>query len=291
MSKTPYFLVEGVDDISVYEAIAKSFDIECEIYSVEMIDGLAGGNSGVIQAMEILDGLNLANGKNVENYVLGIVDRDARFYRQEIPQLASILCLKFYSIESHFVSQEVIRPVIDKITRISISDEIDIEVIFQKVECNLIDLYYFSIDALKNAVDPGYQSIVGYSTNVGRRKDAQTISLLQNRKADLDFFAQSLGLSSSIKSMQEFVKGKWLLTAFSEELYEQISKLAPSCKNAIIKKCRMCEFDLQAPCLFRLKDGFKKNNPLYSLLPDFVGISELDYIKSKMSDVRATAVV
>ena len=39
------------------------------------------------------------------------------------------------------------------------------------------------------------------------------------------------------------------------------------------------------------KDGFKKNNPLYSLLPDFVGISELDYIKSKMSDVRATAVV
>lgn len=288
MSKTPYLIVEGVDDIGLYEAIARSAAVNCEVYSVEMIDGLAGGNNAVTNAMDILNSLSLAPGKNVANYVLGIVDRDARYYRGEMPTLSSILCLDFYSIESHFASKSAIKSIINKITRISSKDEIDIDVIFHAIENNLSDVYYFSLDALKNAVDPTYQSVVGFSSNIGRRKDANTISKLQALKNDLDMFAASFNLCASMAVMRKFVKGTWLLSAFSDELYKEIEPLVKKCKSNLIKQCRMCELDVKSPCLYQIRDGFNKNS-IYSLMPDLVGMPELQYIKDRMVNVAANA--
>jgi hypothetical protein len=59
MSKTPYVIVEGVDDIKIYEEIASSAGVPCEIYSVEQLEGLTGGNDGVIQALEIIESLSM----------------------------------------------------------------------------------------------------------------------------------------------------------------------------------------------------------------------------------------
>ena len=173
MSKTPYFIVEGVDDICIYEEIAKSVSMNCEVYSVEMISGLSGGNDGVVKAMTSLNELIMAEGKKVENYVLGIVDRDIRSYRNEMPTLPSIFTLNFYSIESHFASKSVIRPSIDRLTRISNRDEIDIESLFAKIEQELRDTYYFSLEALKKAIDPAYPALITYSCSIGRRKDGK----------------------------------------------------------------------------------------------------------------------
>ncbi|GJI92761.1 DUF4435 domain-containing protein [Duganella hordei] len=288
MSKIPYFIVEGVDDINVYEEIAKSVQVECEIYSVEMLDGLAGGNDGVVQAMQILDALPMTAGQTVQNYVMGILDRDARFYRNEMPNLASIFCLKLYSLESHFVSKSTIKPTIDLLTRNSVDDEIDIDEIFAAVEYGMSDIYYFSLDALRKSVDPTYQSIVSYSSGVGRRKDANTMNVIFNRKDDLDIFAAQLNLNSKVYSMREFVKGKWLLTAFSEELYKEIEKLTIKCKSSTIKQCRMCELDVDSPCLFQVHDGYNKNI-LYPILQRFFEIPDLQYIKDKIISIRDSA--
>lgn len=288
MSKTPYFIVEGVDDICIYEAIARSAQINCEIYAVQMIDGQVGGNNGVIQAMKSLDELNMPNGKKVEHYVLGIIDRDARFYRNEMPTLPSIFSLNYYSIESHYISKFAIKPSIDRLTRISSSDAVDVDLIFSKIEQNIFDVFYFSLDALKGAVVPSYQSIINYSSSIGRRKDPNTVSALKAINHELDLFALSLNISTNIESMREFVKGKWMLTVFAEELFKEIEQLTKSCKSSTIKQCRMCELDDAAPCLYQLREGLNKNS-LYSIIKDFIEIPDIDYIRSAMKSVEVTA--
>lgn len=288
MSKTPHVILEGVDDIRIYEAIAESASTTCEFYSVEMIDGLAGGNDGVIQAMEAINSLNLPAGKRAEHFVMGVIDRDARFYRNEVPNLPSIFSLKFYSIESHFVSIFAIKPSINRLTRISSSDEIDSERIYSKINRSLLDVYYFSLEALKNSLTPGYQTVVGFSSSIGRRKDGTTISELQFKKDDLDVFASTLSLAPNIESMRKFSKGKWLLTAFVEELFKEIERLVADCKQMAIKQCRMCELDGAAPCLYQLRGGLNKNS-LYSIVQDFIDIPDFDYIKDKLKAINVTA--
>ena len=288
MSKTPYVIVEGVDDIRVYELVAVSAHSPCEIYSVNMIEGLAGGNDGVIQALEIIESLSMPVGKCAEHFVMGVIDRDARYYRGEMPNLASILSLKEYSIESHFVSKFSIKPAIDKLTRISSTVKIDVDLIYSIIEGNIDDVYYFSLEALKNAIDPNYQSTVGYSSNAGRRKDENTVKELQARKSQLDAFAAYYELTPRIDSLRKFVKGKWLLIAFAEELFKEIEQLVAKCKRAAILQCRMCELDNTAPCLFQLRIGLNKNS-LYSIIRDFVQVPEFDYIRQRFKILAATA--
>jgi hypothetical protein len=288
MEKIPYIIVEGIDDIRIYEEIASSINIQCEIYSVEMLEGLSGGNDGVIDAMGIAESLVMPDGKSVDQFMMGVIDRDARYYRNEMPTLRSIFSLKTYSIESHFVSKFTINLSINKLTRKSLRDEIDINSIYANLEKNISDLYYFSLDALKNAVDPSYKSIVAFSTKPGRRKDAHTVTQLLSRKDALDAFANTLSLTSDIESLRKFVKGKWLLTAYAEELFKEIGQLVAKCKSLEIKQCCMCELDNSSPCLYQLKGGLNKNS-LYSILKEFVSVPDLDYIRDAFKNLSATA--
>ncbi len=276
MEKTPYIIVEGADDIRVYEEISGTAGVFCEIYSVEMLEGLSGGNDGVIEAMRIIESLNMPQGKSADQFVMGVIDCDARYYRNEMPALGTIFSLRTYSIESHFVSKFSIRPSINRLTRISSRDEINVDSIYSKVEEKIFDVYYFSLDALKKAVDPNYQSVVGFSSSPGRRRDVNTVAELRSRKVDLDAFAATLNLTSDIESLRKFVKGKWLLTAYAEELFKEIEQLVANCKASKIKQCSMCERDNSAPCLYQLREGLNKNS-LYSILMDFVDIPDFDY--------------
>jgi Protein of unknown function (DUF4435) len=287
MSKTPYYIVEGVDDICIYERIAESASIECEVYSIDMISGMTGGNNAIISAMQSLENLPMPGTSKVHHFITGIVDRDARPYRNEMPTLQSILCLNFYSIESHFASEHSIKPAITKLTRISQRDQVSITDILSTIESQLSNLYYFSLDALKGATTPTYSSTVGFSTNVGRRKDGNTIAQIATKASELDAFAASHHLTNSLTSMREFAKGKWLLTAFSEELFTEICDLKTKCKSAIIQRCRMCAVDADAACLFTLRDGFTKTS-LYSTILDFVESPDFDYIRDRMSLVAST---
>jgi len=288
MSKSPCIIVEGVDDIRIYEGVAGSVDVPCEVYPVEMIEGLPGGSVGVIQAMSVIESLSMPAGKSAHHFVMGIIDRDARFFRGELPALASVFCLDLYSIENHFVSKYAIKPAVDRLTRVSPSVGVDVELIYSNIEAALSDLYYFSLEALKGAVDSGYQSVVGFSSNVGRRKDVATAAQLHLKKVDLDLFAASHGLTSDINSLRKFVKGKWLLHAFAEGLYDEVAQLVSRCKSASIIQCRMCQLDLAGPCLFRLRDGLNKNS-LCSILLDFIHLPDFDYIRERFRSLSTSA--
>lgn len=288
MEKIPYIIVEGINDIKIYEEIANLANTHCEIYSVEMLEGLSGGNNGVIEAMEIVESLVMPNGKSAAQFMMGVIDRDARYYRNEMPSLGSIFSLNTYSIESHFVSKFSINLSINQLTRKSSRDEIDVNSIYSKVEKNIFDVYYFSLDALRNAVDSSYQSVVAFSSSPGRRKDSHTIKQLLSRKDDLDAFADTFSLTSDFKSLRKFVKGKWLLTAYSEELFKEIEQLVAKCKSLEIKQCCMCKLDNSAPCLYQLKEGLNKNS-LYTILMNFVNVPDLDYIRDAFKNLAATA--
>lgn len=288
MTKTPHIIVEGVNDVCVYEAIADSTNINMEVYCIQMIAGYAGGNDGVAEAIEYCYTLPLG-GRDVKDYILGIVDRDARFYRHEIPSLPALLILQYYSIESHFASKAAIEPIVRRVTRISTNDELSVDRIFNDIEDGISDLYYFSLDALKNAVDLSYLSVVAFSDKPGRRMDSKTIADLQHRKRDLDDFAKVYGLENSLESLKQFSKGKWVLAAYSEGLHREISGLVEKCKSGAIAQCRMCRFDVNAPCLFKAEDGFTKKT-IYSLLLKEVRVPEIDYIRDRMTLVGESAI-
>lgn len=288
MSKTPYVIVEGADDIQIYERISSNAKADCEIYSVEMIDGLTGGNDGVIQAIQAIESLPMPEGKEVKEFILGIIDSDARHYRNEIPSSSVIFKLNFYSIENHFASKSSIKPAINTLTRISSMDEVTVDSMINNIERNIHDIYYFSLEALKQSIFKDYNGVVGFSAQPGRRKNEGTKYDLLQKKDDLDQFAASLGLSPKLDSLQVFVKGKWLLTAFSEELFGEIEKLTIRCKNSYIKKCRLCERGNNGSCLFKVKEGFTKKS-LYLTLMSFVDIPELNYIKEKFKEISASA--
>jgi hypothetical protein len=238
--------------------------------------------------MQTLEALPMPGTSKVHHFVAGIIDRDARPYRQEMPTEQSILCLEFYSIESHFASEHSISPAIAKLTRFSRQDQINTNLILSNIESTLSNLYYFSLEALKSATCPNYESIVGYSANIGRRKDLNTIAQIQAKKPELDTFAALHNLTNSLSSMKEFSKGKWLLTVFAEELFDEIGNLKQKCKSSIIQKCRMCLLDPNAACLFSLRDGFTKS-ALYSILLDFVENPEFNYIRDRMRLVASTS--
>jgi hypothetical protein len=116
----------------------------------------------------------------------------------------------------------------------------------------------------------------------------QQVVMLTAIKAQLDAFAAQFQLNSSLESMRAFVKGKWLLTAFSEELFKIIEGLTADCKSQAIKQCRMCEVDVQQPCLYQLRDGINKNS-LHAFITNFIDLPEFGYIRERMSRVAISA--
>lgn len=120
--------------------------------------------------MRIIESLNMPQGKSADQFVMGVIDCDARYYRNEMPALGTILACAPIPSKGHFVSKFSIRPSINRLTRISSRDEINVDSIYSKVEEKIFDVYYFFLDALKKAVDPNYQSVVGFSSSPGRRR-------------------------------------------------------------------------------------------------------------------------
>ncbi|MGQ6466019.1 hypothetical protein ACUNEK_06565 [Serratia sp. IR-2025] len=106
MTKSISVIVEGVDDIQVYYGIAKSANKIVEIFPIETIDGYAPGCNHIVTAMDDILELPKAN-VNIDNYIIGIIDKDVKDFRGEMPTNPLILTLKHYSMESHFVDKKV----------------------------------------------------------------------------------------------------------------------------------------------------------------------------------------
>ncbi len=282
MTKTAHVLVEGVDDVRIYEGLSSG---DCEIYAIESIEGYSGGCDFVKDAIVELNKIDSQG--IIDKYVVGIIDRDVGVFRNGNLNIPGLFVLDQYSIESHFVNSEVLNKLIFKLTNVTIKQVVPAVSVTNCIE-DLDGLYYFSLEALKGATDANYTGVVGYADNIGRRRDATTMQSIMRKSQDLDQLSLSKNLSQELSSLKLFVKGKWLLKSFSEGLEKIIKDLPNKCKTKSIIQCQACQYDEKSSCLFKIKDGIS-HKAIYSLAMNIIDNNELNYVKEMLKRISATA--
>lgn len=285
MTNTPSVIVEGIEDIAIYSEIARKVSFPVEIYAIESISEFGEGCSEVIRAIEYLDQLPSQKHK-VSNHLLGIIDKDVREYRGEIPNSDAILVLKYYSIESHFVSQSIVKSTLSQCTKSSqdmITDDTCKEIMLE-IEHKLKELYYHSLEALKNATTRNYDAAFSYSCGYGLLKDQIRSQKIAEKRADLDKFADSLKISMNFETIKCIARGKWLIEVFSEELLEILKNLPTRCQDKAIAQCRSCVNKAYNKCLYRVQEGFNKNT-IKNLARRNVNTPDLTYIIERISNI------
>lgn len=285
----PAIIVEGIDDISVYDEISANVPFDVEVYAIENIEGYTEGCEQVISAIENLNSLQ-SDTHPINEHILGIIDKDVRDYRDELPEIEPLLVLNYYSIESHFVSKEIISNILrlsSKANRELISDEL-CNTIMSEIETKMLDLYYFSLESLRNSIEPDYPASFSYSYAVGRIRDPKTRHDVLEKRNDLDIFATSLGISPCIDTLKSISKGKWLVDVFSQELLANINDLQEKCAQNTIETCKSCISEAFDKCLYRIKEGFTKKT-IKSLALTSIEGAEVDYIQDRIARIKGAA--
>lgn len=286
MSESPLIIVEGIDDIAVYERIANHSKIreDIQVIAIENIRDYDSGCDNVIKAITDLQDMIREKEEN-KKYILGIIDRDARFYRNDIPELEGLFILKYYSYESHFVGEQGLKFVLPIVTN-SYEEMID-ETVVTKLKDGLSreyeDLYYISLEALKNACDKYYNGKVCYKQKAGRilSEDSKKSILNKLDKDGLDNFASERGITKY--SLKNIAKGKWLIFVYAKVILNNLINLHISCRNGKINQCQYCKVKKYDQCMFKLKKKFRNIGQIETLLLQSFDWNELEYIIDRVN--------
>jgi hypothetical protein len=281
VSKLPVFIVEGYDDIPIFERIAEDANISCDIHASETLKDGCAGCMGVIKGIEVIRGLS--GGLPVEKHVLGIIDQDARVFRGEVPADPAVFMLDYNSIESHYVHANTVEYLIPQVTRASpklMGERISTD-IFSGIAGKLNGLYYVSLEALKNSCDETYNSLFGYKQTIHAITNQGLDLKVLERKDDLDAFASLLGISCCFDDLLLICKGKWLLDTFGQELCKAIINLPVLCGESKIPQCQLCRVDdKQKRCMYKKSMSFNVETLLGRAYMN-TNIPTLNYIKDK----------
>lgn len=289
MTKIATVIVEGVDDVPVYDSICNKLGKKYDVVAVENIDDFPEGSTGVIQAMEKISTIPPSQ-HTPHNYILGIIDKDVRDHRREVPQNDLIFMLEQYSMESHFVSKEALKGIINRSIKVTSNlkgEELN-DFIYQKVLESISELYLYSLEALKGATDSTYTSAFSYSYKYGRIKDPVIKQKISIKKASLMAYADSLGITECIDSLKNMSKGKWLLSYFCEQLETIFQNLPNDCGNSHIEKCQFCINEALNKCQYKLKEGIT-NLTIKGFALEEVEGTELNYIRSRLESMLTSS--
>lgn len=287
MSKTPIIIVEGIDDVQIYEDIILSLNNNIEVYASEnlVISEGKSGNNGVKTCLKKISDCS----KNIDftKFIMGIVDRDSSYYRGDDLDIKGLFILNLYSIESHFVNKNNIKYLIEQLTnasrRIINQSKFD-EILFNEIKSFLSSLYYISLDALRFECDRDYDATYKYSDNIITITSNDYVSKLKDKIEDLDNFALSKGLSNRFDDLLLLVKGKWLFDYFIYKLIPLIKNLSTRCRA--LELCQFCKVDNTSnKCSFRLSYSIQKGI-VTSMSFKNINIMELEYIKVKIKELR-----
>lgn len=284
MTKVPVMIVEGPDDIPIYERIVQSEDLEFDVYASQTILTQRPGCDGVIEHVKLIR--EVCPDMDIEKYIVGVVDRDARVYRNEVPEDPAIFVLDFYSIESYFLNRDTVKGLILKVTRATnklVRDE-DCNNLFERIKQQLFSFYYVGLEALRKAIDPNYNACLGYSWSSKSIRRRGLDQELNNKSASLDLFADSLGVSDSWADLLRICKGKWLLEYFSELLYYEIKGLPDMCDAGEVQKCQCCASGSNANCLYG-NAAFFSDDLLYEGAFGFVESDSFQRIRNRFKEM------
>lgn len=253
----PMIIVEGKDDYQVYQNLARQINPNIEVFQVNEFENYTEGCTGVIDCVEVLQTKFEEKPENIQ-FALGIIDRDVRPYRNELPDhLQGLFITKYYSFETYFATKENLRKLIAKITHTTTQD-IDnqtLDFVLSETQNPFSILYLTSLEALKNACVTGYANLVGYDDSVEKitDKNFQTYILpqLNTKKNELEIFATTFSLTQN--DLKQIAKGKWYLYCFLKASYPKIKQLKTQCTGGHITQCRSCKVGNHNDCLFKTK--------------------------------------
>lgn len=281
MTHTPVVIAEGYDDIKFYSNIASEKQLHLEVKAVETIDNYGEGCEQVIKA--IVDATQLIqNDSRLQRYVAGIIDRDIRQYRGEIPQNDNLIILKYYSYETHLITPRTISKLIEYITKapINLINENVINYLFADFSSTHLErLYYFSLEALKTSCDSNYSGEVTYDKEPGAltgKGGNYYETLIFPKRAILDQFASSKGISRN--DIKYIAKGKWFLRFWCHYLEYHCKEFINLCGNQF-SQCSYCSIGKPEKCLWKVSCRID-SIVMESLLPttQFIDFDEVSYI-------------
>lgn len=260
MIEEPILIVEGKDDFQIYDSLIKSINKKVKVYQSNEFQDHYEGCEGVITCIEKLQTKYSERGDNV-NKIIGIIDKDVRDFRQEIPNLKGLFITKHYSIETYFATLNNLRQLLSNITY-NIIDEIDDEILHfleDSFKESLDNLYMISLEALKNACKDEYDTTVGYDFSEHKVSASQfledVLPRLENKKVDLEIFASELNIN--LTNIKLIAKGKWYIYWYLNKIYPVIKDLKEKCRGNIITQCRSCKVGNFQDCLYKTKNDYR----------------------------------
>lgn len=282
MSETPILVVEGIDDVSVYEGFTDSLEKEIEVIAVQNLKDMNEGSRGVIDFIKAL--YDIQYDGEIEKYILGIIDRDARFYRGELIHLPALLILKWYSMESHFATKEAVKCVMENCTRTRgklISDDL-VSGIYNRILNSLMDLYYISLESMKNACERNYNGAVSFSMSVPQMRGTDKFNEVLNKQYELDEFAKERNINKNFDGLLAICKGKWLVGEFSRLLIKEIKQLNNHCSSGVIQQCQFCHNGRYDLCLYGFSVSYNESQ-ICNIIKNNEGYTQFSYMREAIN--------
>lgn len=281
--KKPYIIVEGKDDIQFYENIVESIDRD---YIVKPI-GRYKDTSNCTAVIEWMQELNQILDKDEHRkYFLGIIDGDARKYRDDFPAENSLLyILQYYSWESYFIGQEVVSQSIKNFlkTRRLITEELINHLYSNYIETYLLNELWLC--GLKRLQDSENREC-NQDNSINRLdRDGKFIEELRSLESELFLFATEIGIEYSHDTLLEITKGKWALSFFVKKYLQALKKLPILCKNGEIKTCDYCEDQSFEDCLYELKANYREEHIRADII-NLTNLTSLTPIKERLQQLK-----
>ncbi|MBN3198126.1 DUF4435 domain-containing protein [Pectobacterium brasiliense] len=286
MTDVPAVIVEGIDDVRIYDDICKSLNDDYFVLPIECVDGYSEGNEQVIKAMDSISSLPTSAYEYCK-YVVGIIDKDVRDYRGELPENNLVFPLSYYSMESHFINKTVLRKLLSDFTRITndlLADDL-IDYLYSSITSDFDDLYLLSLEALKGAIDSEYASDFSYSFNEGRVTNNVDIEKIRYKRLALLSFAEDMNIDYSIESIKKIAKGKWVIYLFCFLLEKKIHSLPDKCHSQEIASCRTCVANIQK-CLYKIREGVT-HRTLRSTSFSITDSDDFSYVRNRLKLMRS----
>lgn len=257
-------VVEGIDDIAIYDKIISDNNLNIEVKAIDNVQILDDnhnritGCEGIILMFEKVS--NSIASEESKRYLLGIIDRDYRDFKNENPNNELIFVLDRYSIENYFLNINTFKACLSHYTRLSENDLNQNWVIkeFDSIKNNLLEkLFLLCIESLKKQLTPNYESSIHLDLDSPDRylRDAEIKQEISRKTKMLLDYAESLSLHKNIETLIHICKGKWLIAVYAELIKEFINKnkLCTEYQEDEIEKCQYCKVGNTQNCLHKKK--------------------------------------
>jgi len=281
-----YIIVEGENDIYFYEKLCKDVKIESEIIPIEFLTDYSnmGNCDKVINYMKDIRESEIGKIEDKRRYFLGIIDGDARKYKNRLPESNELLyILKYYSWESYYVNREVVSKSIKNYLRtIKISDILIDYIYINYIQKHLLEeLWLFALKSLKE--DENIK-------NINRlHEDNKFVEELLTLKDELSLFAKEKNLILSEDTLLEITRGKDALAFFVKKYLKVLKELPKLCRDSHIeevKSCIYCEHKGDSNnCLYKLRVK-KREDDIKGDITTLTDLNSLIPIKNRIRELR-----